>query len=369
MTVICAESHRSDGPAGNATGSAGSGDQAGACRRRLSRAGGSAASQLWRFLTALLVTTLVVTVAVTKPARAGDGSPEPAAQPVQLPEHLSGKTARLTMSFEEPFERQPDGFDYGHEVRVALPASYERYPDRAYPVIWVMDGDLMLHMVVGVLNLLTFGGDVPEMIVVSVGSPPELGIHGHLRRLTNFSPPGDSYYGPGLIGELQREIVQFPEFPHKGDKFQAFLIGSLRDELSERYRMSEEHTLFGHSSGGMFAGYTLFTRPEAFSSYIIGSPYLYAVDGAVFKYEKSYASNHDDLPVSVFIGAGDKEISDSEHIATGGLVSSMALLSERVRLRRYPSLQWTSRIYSGEDHGTVVPRLLMEAIPKLSAAD
>lgn len=317
----------------------------------------------------ILLTTMVTTLSTTTAARSGGSSTELEARSLQLPKHLFGEDARLTMSFEEPFERQPDGFDYTHEVRVALPASYSLYRDKKYPVIWVMDGDLMLHMVVGVLNLLTFGGDVPEMIVVSVGSPTELGIRGHLRRLTNFSPPGDTYYGPGVIGELQKKILKFPEFPHKGDKFQTFLIDNLRAELSERYRMSEEHTLFGHSAGGLFAGYTLFTRPTAFSNYIIGSPYLYGVDGAVFEYEKSYAEIHDDLAVSVFMGAGDKEISDSEHIATGGLVSSMALLSERVRLRRYPSLQWTSRIYSGEDHGTVVPRLLMESIPSLSVAN
>ncbi len=294
-----------------------------------------------------------------------DSIPEVDPKPLSLPKHLSGSKARLTMSFEKPFERRPAGFDYAHQIQIALPASYQRYPEKKYPVLWVMDGDLMFHLVVGILNIMTFGSDMPEMIVVAVGSPPELGIEGHMRRLTNFSPPGKTYYGAGIIGDLQRKIITFPEFPHKGDKFQSFLVNDLRAELIKKYRMNDDHALFGHSAGGLFAGYTLLSYPQAFSKYIIGSPYLYGVEGAVFELEKSYAKKHADLDAKVFIGAGDREVSDSKHLATGGLVSSMALLSERLRLRDYPSLELTSRIYSGEDHGSVIPRILNEAIPAL----
>jgi hypothetical protein len=167
------------------------------------------------------------------------------------------------------------------------------------------------------------------------------------------------------VGTLQRKHVKFPDFPHKGNEFLSFLIDDLRPALAKKYRMSGDHALFGHSAGGLFAGYALFARPRAFSKYIISSPYLYGVDGAVFSLEERYAQAHDDLDVKVFLGAGDREISDSDYIATAGIVSATALLGERLRLRGYPSLKLTSRVYSGEDHRTVIPRTLMEAIGTL----
>jgi len=101
---------------------------------------------------------------------------------------------------------------------------------------------------------------------------------------------------------------------------------------------------------------------------IIGSPYLQGVRGAVFAAEAGYAARHDDLDVSLFMGAGDREV-DEYFLAISGIVSSMARFSETMRLRRYPSLELETRIYSGEDHYTAVPRIIGEGIRHLWAAE
>lgn len=281
-------------------------------------------------------------------------------------EHLTRPNSSMTMFVQEPRMMRAKGFDYDHEVLIALPASYKAYPEKRYPVLWVTDGELHFHMVIGALNILTFSGELPEMIVVAVGSPSELGMAGHLRRLSDFSPPGEGYQRSGEAGRIQLEHIKFPEFEHRGAEFLSFLIDDLRPRLSREFRMLDgNHALFGHSAGGLFAGYALFARPEAFSKYIIGSPYLYGVQGAVFVHEKEYADSNDDLDVEIFLGLGDEEVSGRFDLADAGLASSTALLAERLKSRRYPSLQITSRIYTGEDHGTVIPRIVMEAIPAL----
>jgi predicted alpha/beta superfamily hydrolase len=157
-----------------------------------------------------------------------------------------------------------------------------------------------------------------------------------------------------------------PEFPHKADDFLALLVDDLRPQLASQYRFSGDHALFGHSAGGMFAAYALFRRPEAFDKMIIGSAYLNGVRGAVFDAEADYASRHNDLKVSLFIGAGDREV-DEYFLAISGIVSSTTRFSETLNLRGYPSLEVRTRIFSDEDHYTVVPRLVSEGIRSLWA--
>jgi len=107
----------------------------------------------------------------------------------------------------------------------------------------------------------------------------------------------------------------------------------------------------------MFAAYSLFTRPDAFQKMIIGSPYLEGVSGAVFATESEFAESHDDLKVKVFLGAGEKE-ADEYFVAISGTLESTARLSRLLMARHYPSLDLSTRIFSGKDHYTVVPDLV-----------
>jgi predicted alpha/beta superfamily hydrolase len=119
--------------------------------------------------------------------------------------------------------------------------------------------------------------------------------------------------------------------------------------------------LFGHSAAGMFAAYALFKRPGAFDKMIIGSPYLQGVRGAVFDAEAAHARQAKDLKARVFMAAGDREATEY-FLAISGIVSSMSRLAETLQMRRYPSLQLETHIYSGEDHYTAVPRIIGEGI-------
>ncbi|RPI15708.1 MAG: alpha/beta hydrolase [Lysobacterales bacterium] len=272
--------------------------------------------------------------------------------------------ARANMEITQPRMVRGTRFPYDHEITVALPASYHAAPDRKYPVLWVLDAPLMLRTVVGILDTLVIGNHAPEMIVVGVGSRSEDGLAGIGRRIIDFSPPGPDYYPPGDAGKAWSALAPLPEFPHRADDFLAYLVDELRPQLAATYRLSGEHALFGHSAGGMFAAYALFKRPGAFDKMIIGSPYLDGVRGAVFSAEADYSARNEDLPVALFLGAGEREI-DEYFLAVSGIVSSMTRFSETLRLRRYPSLRLDTRIYAGEDHYTVVPRIVGEGIRQL----
>ena len=280
--------------------------------------------------------------------------------------HIEG--ARSNMDLLPPVKFRSTKFDYAHELTIALPASYYAQPKRQYPVLWVLDGPLMTRSVIGLMDILVIGNHAPEMIVIGVGSPAGDGLAGVGRRIIEYSPPGKGYAPPGLAGEAWSSVAPIPEFRHRADDFLAMLIDELRPQLAARYRFSGEHALFGHSAGAMLGAYSLFQRPGAFQKMILGSPYLAGVDGAVFKAEEAYARKNRNLHVDIFIGAGGGEV-DEWFLAASGIVSSTATFAERLHLRRYEGNTVATRFYSGEDHYSVVPRVILEGIRHLWRED
>lgn len=271
------------------------------------------------------------------------------------------------MSVEPARLMRGNGFDYDHEIRIGLPRTYHVQPDKTFPVLWLTDGAMWFNLTLGVLDTLTLRDSVQEMIVVSVGAPLSSGFVGLGRRNIEFAPPSAQRFYSGVGGDYMRQKyreLNVENWPQKADHFLSFLVDKLRPELAKSYRMSDEHGLFGHSGGGGFAGYALFARPQAFDKYIIGSPSINASDRAVFRMEQDYAKKNKDFNVSLFLGAGDREVDDLD-AAAWGVVSAPVLLAETLRLRQYPSLKLTTRIYSGKDHLTVVPAILMDGIKTL----
>jgi hypothetical protein len=62
---------------------------------------------------------------------------------------------------------------------------------------------------------------------------------------------------------------------------------------------------------------------------------------------------HEDLKIKVFFGAGSAELDDPV-LAAYPIVGSMTRFSERLSLRRYPSLHITNKIFDGETHYTAI---------------
>jgi predicted alpha/beta superfamily hydrolase len=269
--------------------------------------------------------------------------------------------ARYTMSMEPAIAMRTAKFDWDYEIQVALPASYEARPDKRYPVLWLTDGPLLIHLAVGVANALVFGGLAPEMIIVGVGCASQAGVAEYGRRRTiDLAPPGKSLLFDGPGGDFMRKLG-LPTGAQLGEDLLAFLVDELRPALAKKYRMEDDHGLMGHSGGGMFASYALFARPGAFSRFIIGSPSSNAADRAAFKLEAAYAAANKDLKANVFFGAGEQEIGQLM-MAAWGIVSAPVLMAETLLLRQYPALKVTTRIFAAKDHFTVLPDILLEGI-------
>jgi predicted alpha/beta superfamily hydrolase len=272
------------------------------------------------------------------------------------------------MASEPPRSFRAEGYDYDHEVLVTLPRSYTVSPDRSYPVLWAMDGAAHHMIIAGIVSMYGLYDLVPEMIIVSVGHSSEQGIAGIAKRSADLTPPG-SLLGDDELGKSTlragygSSLTDLETSQPNGANFLDFLVDQLRPQMAERYRMNGDHALVGHSLGGWFTGYALFTRPDAFSRYLIASGIHHQT---LDHLEAKYAESHDDLPARIFIAAGSSEVTNVMLSAVRA-VSRTVALAENLSMRQYPSLALKLQLYPDRDHITVLPPLFADGFQYIYA--
>src|SRR5262249_34545024 len=102
-----------------------------------------------------------------------------------------------------------------------------------------------------------------------------------------------------------------------------------------------------HSGGAQFGLYVLFNQPQSFTKYLISSP---AAHQPWLDLEDAWFRDHKDLPAKVFLSAGEAEATSAAQI-----LSTVGLVAQPLTSRKYPSLTFSTRVFPGEDHLTVLP--------------
>jgi predicted alpha/beta superfamily hydrolase len=92
-------------------------------------------------------------------------------------------------------------------------------------------------------------------------------------RSRDFLPFGldPNIFIEGAPKDLVNRILQYTG---KADDFMMFIKNQIIPFLESNYRTSCDHTILGHSFGGVFACFALLKYPEIFSNYIAISPIL-----------------------------------------------------------------------------------------------
>ncbi len=299
----------------------------------------------------------VLSIGLASTSMGDDSAPDEAPAQAQAPEFMSYPYA---VRPEPPIYMQAEGFEWDHEILVVLPRSYHSKPEKTYPVLWITDGAYHLPMIISMASAYSVD-KIPELILVSVGGRHTDTFAEFIRKRTVdlFYKDSELFTGPALevmkptMGDDPNAIFRVS----RGDEFFRFLVDNVRPALAEKYRMADDHALFGHSAGGGFTSRAVFERPGAFKRFIIGS----GTDGYALVKEAEYAKQFDDMDARIFIAAGDVEPM-SVFGASQRLVSNPLLLAENLQLRQYPSLGLEMRIYRDKDHGTVVPLTLSDGL-------
>jgi len=216
------------------------------------------------------------------------------------------------------------GRDY--ELYIRLPDEYEKYPKAKYPVLYLLDAQWDFKMMDSIYGSLKYDGFIPEVIIVGItyaGDKPDY----ETLRAKDFTP------------------VYTGNVPGSGDapKFLAFLKDKVIPFVETNYQARPtERVLMGHSYGGLFTLYALFTEPSLFSGYVSGSPVTVYDTDFSFKQEEAFFEQHKELPTRLYIFVGEKE----------SLLYPVTRFVNVLKSRDYKGLELETRVIEGERHSS-----------------
>jgi len=210
-------------------------------------------------------------------------------------------------------------------IFIYTPTGYDRTQNK-YPVLYVLDGEANFFYSAAIVNFLSRTGRMPRTIVIGIPNT---------ERMRDFTP------------SIEKQT------PNSGgaNNFLIFLQDELIPHIDQNYRTHSYRTLCGHSLCGMFAIYSLFTKPAMFNSFIAISPYLMYDDEYVIKRVESVLEEQSTFNKHLFITVGN------EPTYTNSLNKISKLLKKKTT-----GLEWKLSKRKSEDHGSVPLKSLYDGL-------
>lgn len=217
-------------------------------------------------------------------------------------------------------------------ILVSLPDNYS-LNEQKYPVLYVLDGDIAFGMAASIARYLQIGDNIPELIIVGIG-------YGSIDK---------------SAGEKRKRDYR-PTSANGAENFLSFLEEELIPHIDSNYRtVPGDRTINGYSVGGLFALYSLFTKPEIFSRYILGSPSLSWDEYSIFKYEENSPDKILDKKINIFISVGSEEPDEKYFNPIDNLVTQM-------QERKYSGVKLEAKVFDGSTHLAGPPESLTHGL-------
>ncbi len=239
-----------------------------------------------------------------------------------------------------------------YQVFVALPPSYDESPDRRYPVLYVTDADYAFPLARQIGRRLNVEGPKLEEFIL-VGLSYSVGDDGMTSRRRDYTPTPN---GPSSAPKDAVHGGAAPYIAYMRDQVLPFVAGRYRTDESRRL-------LLGHSYGALLGSQILFTDPDMFSGYIVGSPSFWYDRNVMSRFEKDYGAGHNDLKASVYMYVGERESPTFGNDAD--MVADAKNMHAALRAHNYPSLRLKLDVLNDEDHLSVAPRGLTHGLKYL----
>jgi hypothetical protein len=217
-------------------------------------------------------------------------------------------------------------------ILVSVPDGYYT-SDKKYPVLYVLDGDIAFGMAASIARYLQIGENIPELIIVGIG-------YGSIDK---------------SAGEKRRRDYR-PVESGGAENFLLFIKDELIPYIDSNYRtIPNERTINGYSIGGLFALYALFTQPDIFNRYIVGSPSLLWDNSSIFSYEENSSEKIADKQINIFISVGSEESDEKYFDPTDKMVTQL-------QERNYSALKLEAKVFSGSKHLVGPPESLAHGL-------
>lgn len=268
----------------------------------------------------------------------------------------SGVTLPHTQAFT--LASPETGRDY--LIQVALPEAPP--PAGGYPVLYVLDGNARLPLVLAARDTLSGGGpraDGSPLLIVAIGYP-DVERFAVQRRAADYTPP-----------TAERDEVSGES--GEAEAFLEFIETRLKPEIAARFAVDAEcEALLGHSLGGLFTLHTLLTRPSSFERFIAISPSLwwYGEHPLEVLAERASSLAQPAVAPRVLVGVGGLEQTPSEQrtgsaraerLRERAMVDNTRAFAEWLAAKR-PGWETRFRLFSGEHHGSVMWPATREAL-------
>lgn len=239
-----------------------------------------------------------------------------------------------------------------HRLFIAVPRAAP--PPEGHRILYMLDGNAAFDVLTPELL-----GTVPGMVLVGVGYDTELRFSVEERAL-DYTPP--------MPGAGPTEDPLRPgRLTGGAEAFLARLIGPLRLAAEEGLAIDPaRRALWGHSFGGLFALFSLFSAPDAFRLYVAISPSLWWGEERLTPYERLERRAETGLR-DLMIALGDSEQrTNAKGPAPAGPAPQTLALVERLRVR--DDLRIRLDVLRGLDHGDTLEGSLPEALAFAAAS-
>lgn len=205
-------------------------------------------------------------------------------------------------------------------ILISVPDGYYT-SDKKYPVFYVLDGDIAFGMAASIARYLQIGENIPELIIVGIG-------YGSIDK---------------SAGDKRRRDYR-PVKSGGAENFLLFIKDELIPYIDSNYRtIPNDRTINGYSIGGLFTLYALFTQPDIFNRYIVGSPSLLWDNSSIFSYEENSSEKIADKKINIFISVGSEESDEKYFDPTDKIVTQL-------QERNYSGLKLEAKVFNGSTH-------------------
>jgi len=217
--------------------------------------------------------------------------------------------------------------------------------DERYPVVYILDAQWDFPMVTGIYGGLNYDEFMPNVILVGITYNGESPDYGTLRAMdmtpTSVEHVPGSGRAPRFLAFIKEELIPFIESKYNADP--------------------AGRTLMGSSYGGLFTLYALFHEPDLFDRYVAPSSALHWDNGIIFQYEEALAQERSDLPIRLFLTAGEYE--------GEGMIKPMKTLEQTMTSRNYPSLRMKTDVVKSIRHASIKPESFTRGLSFVFAPD
>lgn len=241
-------------------------------------------------------------------------------------------------------------------------------PKAGWPSLIMTDGNAVIATAIDVMRAQApypLGTGLGQGALIAVGYPTE-DAYDPFRRSWDLGPPPGATYPPFWPGTPEVRTGG-------GGELARFMLEDLRAFLATQTQLDPHRAgLFGHSFGGLFALWLLFTRPEAFSHWVAASPSITWEENFLMAHRRAF--DPAGRQVRLLLSAGEWEGDSLAPFQEGAEDAEARLAAKREErtldaaremardLDRLPGIIATYETYAGETHMSVLPVAVNRAL-------